>query len=174
MFSSSWAPHHHILSPWCLPHLSGIQSIIPRSSRVWLYLHHLVCEVFFQATLSAADRMLSQLETHPDMMGGAYIPMNTFILCSIFDPKSASFPATMTAFYQAFVHQTITQECSKKRKDLPLDPLLRYSLLPEDICCLLASLGVLSFKGLCQVPHMFIFSEYGSTPSKPSICSTIP
>ena len=129
---------------------------------------------FFQATPSAADRMLSQLETRPDLMGGAYIPMNTFILCSIFDLKSASFPATMTACYKAFVHQTITRECSKKGRDLSLDPLLRYALLPEDIRCLLASLGVLSFKGLCQVPPMFIFSEYGSTPSEPSICSTFP
>ena len=129
---------------------------------------------FFQATPSAADRMLSQLETRPDLMGGAYIPMNTFILCSIFDLKSASFPATMTACYKAFVHQTITRECSKKGRDLSLDPLFWYDFLPEDIRCLLASLGVLSFKDLCQVPPMFIFSEYGSTPSEPSICSTFP
>ena len=58
---------------------------------------------FFEATPPAADRMLSQLETRPDLLGGAYIPMNCFILCSIFDPKSASFPATMTTCYQAFV-----------------------------------------------------------------------
>ena len=129
---------------------------------------------FFEATPSAADKMLSQLETRPDLMGGAYIPMNTFILCSIFDPTSASFPATMTACYQAFVCQTITRECSKKGRDLSLDPLLRHTLLPEDIRCLLASLGVLSFKGLCQAPRLFIFSEYGSTPSEPSIRSIFP
>ena len=129
---------------------------------------------FFEATPSAADSMLSQLETRPDLMGGAYIPMNTCILCSIFDPKSASFPATMTACYQAFVRQTIIRECRNKGKDLPLDPLLRYALLPEDIRCLLASLGALSFKGLSQVPPIFVFNEYGSTPSEPSIRFTFP
>ena len=129
---------------------------------------------FCETTSSAADSMLSQLQTRPDLMGGAYIPMNTYILCSIFDPKSASFPATMTACYQAFVRQTIIRECHNKGRDLPLDPLLRYALLPEDIRCLLASLGALSFKGLSQVPPMFIFNEYGSTPSEPSIRSTFP
>ena len=129
---------------------------------------------FFEATPSAADSMLSQLETRPDLMGGAYIPMNTFILCTIFDLKSASFPATMTACYQAFVCQTIIRECRNKERDLPLDPLLRYAHLPEDICCLLASLGALAFKGLSQVPPMFVFNEYGSTPSEPSIRSTFP
>ena len=127
---------------------------------------------FFGATPSAADSMLSQLETRPDLMGGTYIPMNTFILCTIFDLKSASFPATMTACYQAFVRQTIIRECHNKERDLPLDPLLRYALLPEDIRCLLASLGALAFKGLSQVPPMFVFNEYGSTPSEPSIRST--
>ena len=129
---------------------------------------------FFRATPSAADSMLSQLKTRPDLMGGAYIPMNSFILCSIFDLKSASFPATMSACYQAFVHQTIIRECHNKGRELPLDPLLRYALLPEDIRCLLASLGALAFKGLSQVPPMFVFNEYGSTRSEPSIRSTFP
>ena len=129
---------------------------------------------FFEATPSAADSMLSQLKTRPDLMGGAYIPMNTFILCTIFDPKSASFPATLTACYQAFVRQTIIRECRNKGRVLSLDPLLRYALLPEDIRCLLASLGALAFKGLSQVPPMFVFNEYGSTPSEPSIRSTFP
>ena len=129
---------------------------------------------FFGATPSAADSMLSQLEIRPDLMGGAYIPMNTYILCSIFNQKSGSFPATITACYQAFVRQTIIRECHNKGRDLPLDPLLRYALLPEDIRCLLASLGALSFKALSQVPPMFVFNEYGSTPSEPSIRSTFP
>ena len=121
----------------------------------------------------AAGKMLSQLDDRPDLLGGAYIPMNLFIFCSVFE-QSSSFPATMAACYLAFVRQTIIQECKKKGRDLPLDPLLQYALLPEDVRCLLASLGALSFKGLCQVPPMFIFNEYGSTPNEPSIRSTFP
>ena len=130
---------------------------------------------FFEAIPSAADSMLSQLETRPDLTSWeGPISMNTFILCTIFDLKSGSFPATMTACYQAFVRQTIIRECRNKERDLPLDPLLWYTHLPEDIRCLLASLGALSFKGLSQVPPMFVFNEYGSTPSEPSIRSTFP
>ena len=121
----------------------------------------------------AAGKMLSQLDDRPDLLGGAYLPMNLFIFCSVFE-QSFSFPATMAACYQAFVRQTIIRECSKKGRDLPLDPLLQFALLPEDVRCLLASLGTLSFKGLCQVPPMFIFNEYGSTPNEPSIRCTFP
>ena len=121
----------------------------------------------------AAGKMLSQLDDRPDLLGGAYIPMNLFIFCSVFE-QSSSFPATLAACYQAFVRQTIIRECKKKGSYLPLDPLLQLHLLPENIRCLLASLGALSFKGLCQVPPMFIFNEYGSTPNEPSIRSTFP
>ena len=127
---------------------------------------------FFEGS-PAADRMLSQLDNRPDLLGGAYIPMNLFIFCSVFE-QSASFPPTMAACYQAFVRQTIIQECRQKGRELHLDPLLRYTLLPKDIRCLLASLGELSFKGLCQVPPMFIFNENGSTLNEPSIRSTFP
>ena len=127
---------------------------------------------FFEGS-PAAGRMLSQLDDRPDLLGGAYIPMNLFIFCSVFE-QSSSFPATMAACYQAFVRQTIIRDCSKKGRDLHLDPHLRYASLPKDIRCLLASLGELSFKGLCQVPPMFIFNENGTMPNEPSIRSTFP
>ena len=112
---------------------------------------------FFEATLSAADSMLSQLETRPDLMGGAYIPMNTYILCSIFDPKSASFPATMTACYQAFAAHTISRECRREGREVHIDPTLK--VLPEGVDDLMMSLGKLAFDGLCHNPPLFIFDE---------------
>ena len=112
---------------------------------------------FFGATPSAADSMLSQLETRPDLMGGAYIPMNTYILCSIFDPKSSSFPATMTACYQAFAAHTISRECCKEGREVHIDPTLK--VLPEGVDDLVRSLGKLAFDGLCHNPPLFIFDE---------------
>ena len=112
---------------------------------------------FFEATPSAADSMLSQLETRPDLMGGAYIPMNSFILCSIFDPKSASFPATMTACYQAFAAHTICRECRREGREVHIDPTLK--VLPEGVDDLMMSLGKLAFDGLCHNPPLFIFDE---------------
>ena len=112
---------------------------------------------FFGATPSAADSMLSQLETRPDLMGGAYIPMNSLILCSIFDLKSASFPATMTACYQAFAAHTISRECRREGREVHIDPTLK--VLPEGVDDLMMSLGKLAFDGLYHNPPLFIFDE---------------
>ena len=112
---------------------------------------------FFEATPPDADRMLSQLETRPDLLAGAYIPMNCFILCSIFDPKSASFPATMTACYQAFAAHTISREYKKEGRKVHIDPTLKD--LPEDVNDLMMSLGKLAFNGLCHNPPLFVFDE---------------
>ena len=112
---------------------------------------------FFEATPPAADRMLKQLESRPDLLAGAYIPMNCFILCSIFDAKSASFPATMTACYQAFAAHTISRECSKEGREVHIDPTLKD--LPEDVDDLMMSLSKLAFNGLCHNPPLFIFDE---------------
>ena len=107
---------------------------------------------FFEATPSAADSMLSQLETRPDLMGGAYIPMNTFILCTIFKESNFSFPATMTACYQVFVCDVLA------RHGIECDPSLKS--LSKDVQSLLHSLGVLAFTGLCQRPPQFVFDQY--------------
>ena len=101
--------------------------------------------------------MLSQLETRPDLMGGAYIPMNTYILCTIFKESNFSFPPTMTACYQAFVCDVLA------RHGVGCDPSLRS--LSKDVQSLLHSLGVLAFTGLCQRPSQFVFDQYSMPPS---------
>ena len=111
---------------------------------------------FFKANPPAADRMLSQLASRPDLLGGMYIPMNSFILCSIFEHDS-SFPATMTACYQAFAAHTISRECSRERREVHIDPTLRD--LPRDVDDLMSSLGRLSYNGLCENPPRFVFDE---------------
>ena len=112
---------------------------------------------FFEATPPTADRMLSQLESRPDLLAGAHVPVNCFIICSIFDPKSASFPATMTACHQAFVAHTISRECRKEGREVHIDRTLKD--LPEDVNALMMSLSKLAFNGLCHNPPVFIFDE---------------
>ena len=111
---------------------------------------------FFEANPHAADRMLSQLASRPDLLGGMYIPMNSYILCSIFEHDS-SFPATMTACYQAFTAHTISRECNREGREVHIDPTLRD--LPRDVDDLMASLGRLSYNGLCENPPRFVFDE---------------
>ena len=112
---------------------------------------------FFETTPSAADSMLSQLETRPDLMGGAYIPMNMYIFCTIFKESNFSFPPTMTACYQAFVCDVLA------RHGVECDPSLRS--LSKDVQSLLHSLGVLAFTGLCQRPPQFVFDQHSMPPS---------
>ena len=70
---------------------------------------------FFEADPRAADRILSQLASRPDLLGGMYIPMNCFILCSVFEHIS-SFPATVTACFQAFAAYILSCECSRGKR----------------------------------------------------------
>ena len=111
---------------------------------------------FFKADPTTADKMLSDLATRPDLMGGAYIPMNCFIFCSIFE-KASSFPATMTACYQEFVCQMIYRECHSKGMQLYLPRSLKD--YPKNDQILLQSLGKLSFDGLCRSTPTMIFDE---------------
>ena len=126
---------------------------------------------FFEAAPHAADRMLSQLASRPDLLGGMYIPMNSFILCSIFEHDS-SFPATMTACYQAFAAHTISRECSRERREVHIDPTLRD--LPRDVDDLMLSLGRLSYNGLRENPPRFVFDESSIRAAFPKLPSGAP
>ena len=56
-------------------------------------------EEFFKSEPDKGEAMLSDLMARPDLMGGAYIPMNLLIFCSIYEHGVAGrsvFPATMT------------------------------------------------------------------------------
>ena len=83
-------------------------------------------------------------------------PMNSFILCSIFDHDS-SFPTTVTACYQAFAAHTISRECSREGGEVHSDPTLRD--LPRDVDDLMSSLGRLLYNGLSENPPCFVFDE---------------
>ena len=126
---------------------------------------------FFEADPPTADRMLSQLDTRPDLLGGMYIPMNCFILCSIVEHDS-SFPATMTACYQAFVAHTISRECSKEGREVFVDPTLKD--LPADVDGLMLSLGRLSYNGLCENPPCFVFDESSIHTTFPKLPPGVP
>ena len=115
---------------------------------------------FFKSEPGKGEAMLSDLRARPDLMGGAYIPMNLSIFCSIYNHDIAgrsAFPATMTECYKSSVAMTITREKQKVKKASRIDPSLID--LPPDVKHLLSSLGVLAFKGLTQEPPDYIFQE---------------
>ena len=115
---------------------------------------------FFKSEPGEEKTMLSDLRARPDLMGGAYIPMNLLIFCSVYENGAAgrSFPATMTECYKSSIARMVTRE---KRKHEKRDFQINQSLtdLPPDVKHLLSSLGVLAFNGLIQEPPDYIFQE---------------
>ena len=115
---------------------------------------------FFKREPGKGEAMLSDLRARPDLMGGAYIPMNLQIFCSIYESEVAGrslFPATMTECYKFSIARTVTREKQKVKKAFRLDPSLTD--LPSDVKELLSSLSDLAFNALTQEPPHYIFQE---------------
>ena len=112
---------------------------------------------FFSKDPSTAKAMISTLEDRPDLMRGAYLPMNLFIFCSIFDTSTSVFPSTMTKCYDVYTTQVFVGECNEEEKEAGFDSLLTAQ--SEEVKSLVSSLGELAFEGLCSSPKAFIFEE---------------
>ena len=121
---------------------------------------------FFKSEPDKGEAMLGDLMARPDLMGGAYIPMNLLIFCSIYERGVAGrsvFPATMTECYKSSIARIVTQEKQKmERRDYQISQSLAD--LPPDVKHLLSSLGLLAFKGLSQEPPDYIFQEADVRP----------
>ena len=115
---------------------------------------------FFKSKPGKGEAMLSDLRARQDLMGGAHIPMNLHIFCSIYEHGVAgrsSFPKTMTECYKSSIAKTVTRDKQKLKNSYRVDPSLTD--LQLDVEQLLSSLGVLAFNGLNQEPPHYIFQE---------------
>ena len=115
---------------------------------------------FFKREPGKGEAMLSDLRARPDLMGGAYIPMNLAIFCSIYEigvSGRSLFPATMTECYRSYIARTVTREKQKVRNTYRVDPSLTH--LPSEVAQLFSSLGDLAFNGLTQESPHYIFQE---------------
>ena len=112
-------------------------------------------ENFFKASPERAENMMKELQSRPDLMGGAHIPMNLNIFCSIYE--GSELPPTMTLCYKFSICNDILRECKKYSISCQIDPSLSH--LPNDMKSLLASLGELAYKGMMKTPPTFVFEE---------------
>ena len=115
---------------------------------------------FFKSEPGKGEAMLRDLRARPDLMGGAYIPMNLAIFCSIYEMGVAGrslFPATMTECYKSSIARTVTREKRKLKNTYRVNPSLTQ--LPSEVAQLFSSLGDLAFNGLDQEPPHYIFQE---------------
>ena len=122
-------------------------------------------ESFFKGDPQKGEEMLKALEERPDLMAGAFVPMNVFIFCSIYEHGQSSFPPTMTSCYKTFVSQILGRESAKEiNSDL--------SELPVDLSKLLSGLAVIAFEGLTANPPSFIFSKSSILEIFPTLSTT--
>ena len=115
---------------------------------------------FFKSEPGKGKAMLSDLRARPDLMGGAYIPINLLIFCSIYEhgvEGKAAFPPTMTECYKLSTAKTVTRHKQLKKKNSRIDPSLTD--LSPDVEQLLLNLGKLAFSGLFNTPPNYIFQE---------------
>ena len=160
---------HKIIQGRCLPQAHVIVTSRPGSlpflqehSTVFYEIHGFDEESiqsyvreFFQAKPEEGQKMLDELRSRPDLMGGAYIPMNLFIFCSIYAGRK--FPPTMTLCYKQFICNVITRECKKSGIPCRVDPHL--DRLSDDVKRLLESLSSLAYEGMMTTPPVFVFDE---------------
>ena len=115
---------------------------------------------FFKREPGKGEAMLSDLRARPDLMGGAYIPINLVSFCFIYESGVAgksSFPATMTECYKSSIARIVTRFKQKMNIIFRVDPSLTH--LPSEVAQMLSSLGDLAFNGLTQEPPHYIFQE---------------
>ena len=112
-------------------------------------------EDFFKGTPEKAEKMMKELHSRPDLLGGAHIPMNLFIYCSVYD--YGGLPPTMTACHKKFLCNVVKRECKKYGVPCQVDPSL--SRLSPEVKDLFESLGALAYEGMMKNPPVFVFTE---------------
>ena len=127
-------------------------------------------ESFFQNDPQKGEEMLKALEERPDLMAGAFVPMNVFIFCSIYEHGQSSFPPTMTNCYKTFVSQILGRESGKENATCRINSDL--SGLPKNLTDLLSGLAQIAFKGLTANPPSFIFTESSILEIFPTLSTT--
>ena len=112
-------------------------------------------EDFFKGTPEKAEKMMKELHSRPDLLGGAHIPMNLFIYCSVYD--YSGLPPTMTECHKKFLCNVVKREYKKCGVPCQVDPSL--TRMSPEVKDLFESLGALAYKGMMKNPPVFVFTE---------------
>ena len=107
---------------------------------------------FFKDHPGEGVKMLEELRSRADLIGGAHIPVNLFIFCSIY--RDGGFPATITLCYEHFTCHGMSRNSERTSCSKP-----SFRLLPGNEQTLLKALGKLAFEGLKKTPSVYVFEE---------------
>ena len=103
----------------------------------------------------AASKFLSALANRPDLTGSTYIPLNLWLLCSVFSFNNCSLPDTLTQCYTILFAQLLQRQADKEGLGTTIRPTLES--LPESIQAMLNCLCQLSYQGFLD--EILVFDE---------------
>ena len=114
-------------------------------------------ESFFlkEGDRSAASKFLSALANRPDLAGSTYIPLNLWLLCSVFSFKDCTLPDTLTQCYTVLFAQLLQRQAEKEGLGTTIRPTLEG--LPESMQAMLNCLSQLSY--MCFLKEELVFEE---------------
>ena len=135
---------------WHMASLYEVQGFGPEEVKQYV-------ESFFlrEGDRSAASKFLSALANRPDLAGSTYIPLNLWLLCSVFSFKYCTLPDTLTQCYTALFAQLLQRQAEKEGLEISI----RHTLdgLPKSMQTTLDSLSKLSY--LCFLKEELVFDE---------------
>ena len=135
---------------WHMASLYEVQGFGPEEVKQYV-------ESFFlkQGDPSAASKFLSALTNRPDLAGSTYIPLNLWLLCSVFSFKDCTLPDTLTQCYTALFAQLLQRQAEKEGLEISIGHSLDG--LPESMQTTLDCLSKLSY--LCFLKEELVFDE---------------
>ena len=114
-------------------------------------------ESFFhkEGNPSAASKLLAALADRPDLTGSTYIPLNLWLICSVFSFKDCTLPNTLTQCYTALFVQLLQRQAMKEGLETAVGDTL--DTLPASMLATLDCLSQLSY--LCYLKEELVFDE---------------
>ena len=110
---------------------------------------------FKEGNPSAASKLLAALADRPDLTGSTYIPLNLWLICSVFSFKNCTLPDTLTQCYTALFAQLLQRQAEKEALETAVGDTL--DTLPASMLATLDCLSQLSY--LCYLKEELVFDE---------------
>ena len=135
---------------WHMASLYEVQGFGPEEVKQYV-------ESFFlkEGDPSAASKFLSALANRPDLAGSTYIPLNLWLLCSVFSFKDCTLADTLTQCYTALFTRLLQRQAKKEGQQISIGHSLDG--LPKSMQTTLDCLSKLSY--LCFLKEELVFGE---------------